>query len=183
MSFIPTIDLLHDPPSTQAEKVKTALGTYGFFAIDNTGVPTEDVSSIFSDVNDRIARAHVQMKSFFALPETTKRLLPSDTMGLGYIPPLSQALGPYRRDYRETFQYGRKGASPSALQLPPPFDSSSVEDRLKAFQRSLHGLSERLLELFAMALDVSGAQVGLTCSCRSRRSERRIRSGSTRGSR
>jgi isopenicillin N synthase-like dioxygenase len=39
--------------------------------------------------------------------------------------------------------------------MPPPFESGSgAEKELKAFYRTCHETSERLLELFAMALDV-----------------------------
>ena len=39
--------------------------------------------------------------------------------------------------------------------MPPPFEAKSgAEGELKAFYRTCHETSERLLELFAMALDV-----------------------------
>ena len=39
--------------------------------------------------------------------------------------------------------------------MPPPFEAKSgAEGELKAFYRTCHKTSERLLELFAMALDV-----------------------------
>ena len=44
--------------------------------------------------------------------------------------------------------------------MPPPFEAKSgAEGELKAFYRTCHETSERLLELFAMALDVRSRAV------------------------
>ena len=54
-----------------------------------------------------------------------------------------------------TFQYGRNAAK-RAQPLPPPWKGNTRAAKgLSEFHRNLHHISERLLELFALALDVS----------------------------
>ncbi|ORY25332.1 hypothetical protein BCR39DRAFT_544332 [Naematelia encephala] len=143
-SPIPTIDLSADSPTRQAELIRQALNTVGFFVVVNSGsLKAGEVDEMFKD-----------MKDLFSNPKEIKESFPADKIGSGYIKPLAQSLGPYRRDYREAFQYGRQ-SSKWKQPLPPPFiDDSSALIRMKSFYKACHETSERLLELFALALDM-----------------------------
>ena len=49
-SVIPTIDLAKDSPERQAKLIKHALGSVGFFAVQNAGPSVEDVQAMFDHV-------------------------------------------------------------------------------------------------------------------------------------
>ncbi len=49
-SVIPTIDLARDSPAQQAELIKDALGSVGFFAVQGSSIATEDINEMFSSV-------------------------------------------------------------------------------------------------------------------------------------
>ncbi|KAK4685315.1 hypothetical protein P7C73_g4834, partial [Tremellales sp. Uapishka_1] len=142
-SMIPTIDLARDSPQRQAELIRHALGTVGFFAVQNAGPAPEDVEVMFEHT-----------KTFFALPMPKKEEYLAGPSGSGYTKLLSQALGEGKRDHKETFSYGKYCAKTTQA-LPPPFsDSRDAETAIKRFYQACHDVSGRLMELFALALEL-----------------------------
>ncbi|CAD6570347.1 MAG: hypothetical protein TREMPRED_005736 [Tremellales sp. Tagirdzhanova-0007] len=141
--MIPIIDLLNDPPARQADLIKQALGTVGFFEVRNASLSAQHIDTMFTS-----------MRELFDLAPGDKAEYPADDVGSGYIPPRAQALGLEKRDHRETFQYGRNAAK-RAQPLPYPWKANTHATKgLSDFHRDLHHISERLLELFALALEL-----------------------------
>ncbi|KAL7424584.1 hypothetical protein Q5752_000268 [Cryptotrichosporon argae] len=74
--------------------------------------------------------------------------------GSGYTKLLTQALGEGRRDHKETFSYGKFCAT-STQPMPPPFKyDAKATTTIKRFYQACHDTSERLMELFAIALEL-----------------------------
>ncbi|RSH90184.1 hypothetical protein EHS25_001518 [Saitozyma podzolica] len=144
MSVIPTIDLAADSPERQAALIKHALSSVGFFAVQDAGPASEDIATVFRD-----------SKTFFGLEMHEKETYLAGRSGSGYTKLLSQALGEGRRDHKETFSYGKYCAN-TTQPMPPPFkDSAEATETIKRFYQACHDVSERLMELFALALEVS----------------------------
>ncbi|KAK8846702.1 hypothetical protein IAR55_005789 [Kwoniella newhampshirensis] len=142
-SVIPTIDLASDSPQRQAELIKHALGSVGFFAVVNAGPHAEDVEAMFD-----------HSKTFFDLPMKEKEVYLAGKSGSGYTKLLSQALGEGKRDHKETFSYGKYCAK-TKQEVPPPFKEDEVaHETIKRFYQDCHDVSERLMELFALALEL-----------------------------
>ncbi|WVQ76752.1 hypothetical protein IAR50_006426 [Cryptococcus sp. DSM 104548] len=146
-SIIPTIDLARDSPARQAELIKLALGSVGFFRVINAGPLREDVDKMFE-----------YSESFFSLPMETKEKYLAGRSGSGYTKLMSQALGEGKRDHKETFSYGKYCAN-TTQQMPPPFQDSIPEGQeayqtIKRFYKDCHEVSELLMELFALALEL-----------------------------
>ncbi|WWD22011.1 hypothetical protein CI109_106499 [Kwoniella shandongensis] len=142
-SVIPTIDLASDSPQRQAELIKHALGSVGFFAVINAGPKPEDVDAMFD-----------HSKTFFDLPMEEKEVYLAGKSGSGYTKLLSQALGEGKRDHKETFSYGKYCAN-TTQPVPPPFkDDNVAHETIKRFYQDCHDVSERLMELFALALEL-----------------------------
>ncbi|WRT65087.1 uncharacterized protein IL334_002029 [Kwoniella shivajii] len=141
--IIPTVDFASDTPEKQAEIIKNALGSVGFFAVLNAGPKVEDTEAMFE-----------HSKSFFSLSMADKELYLAGKSGSGYTKLLSQALGEGKRDHKETFSYG-KYCSLEEQPMPSPFkDDSSIYETIKRFYDGCHEVSERLMELFALALEL-----------------------------
>ncbi|KAK6904071.1 hypothetical protein I203_107585 [Kwoniella mangroviensis CBS 8507] len=141
---IPTIDLSSDSPEKQAQVIKDALGSVGFFAVLNGGPKVEDIDALFE-----------YSKDFFALPMEEKEKFLAGPSGSGYTKLLSQALGEGKRDHKETFSYG-KYCGIEEQPMPNPF---SVPDTIalqtiRRFYKDCHEVSEKLMELFAQALEL-----------------------------
>ncbi|ODO03090.1 hypothetical protein I350_05935 [Cryptococcus amylolentus CBS 6273] len=133
-SIIPTIDLAHDSPARQAELIKLALGNVGFFRVVNAGPSRQDVEKMFE-----------YSESFFSLPMATKETYLAGRSGSGYTKLI-------------TFSYGKYCAN-TTQQMPPPFQDSTpggqeAHQTIKRFYKDCHQVSELLLELFALALDL-----------------------------
>ena len=47
MLSLPVIDLANDPPALQAERIRSALGTIGFFEVRNAGLEPEEIQRMF----------------------------------------------------------------------------------------------------------------------------------------
>ncbi|GFZ49078.1 hypothetical protein JCM24511_06828 [Saitozyma sp. JCM 24511] len=143
MSVIPTIDLAGDSPERQAALIKHALSSVGFFAVQGAGPASEDIATVFRD-----------SKTFFGLEMHEKETYLAGRSGSGYTKLLSQALGEGRRDHKETFSYGKYCAN-TTQPMPPPFkDSAEATATIKRFYQACHDVSERLMELFALALEL-----------------------------
>ena len=48
--MIPIIDLLNDPPARQADLIKQALGTVGFFEVRNASLSAQHIDTMFTSV-------------------------------------------------------------------------------------------------------------------------------------
>ncbi|TYJ54401.1 hypothetical protein B9479_004911 [Cryptococcus floricola] len=133
-SIIPTIDLAHDSPPRQAELIKQALGNVGFFRVVNAGPSRQDVEKMFQ-----------YSESFFSLPMATKEAYLAGRSGSGYTKLI-------------TFSYGKYCAN-TTQQMPPPFQDSTpggqeAHQTIKRFYKDCHQVSELLMELFALALEL-----------------------------
>ncbi|WWD00238.1 hypothetical protein V866_007147 [Kwoniella sp. B9012] len=147
MSFdpvIPTIDLSSDSPEKQAQTIKDALGSVGFFAVLNGGPKVEDIDALFA-----------YSKDFFSLPMGEKEKYLAGPSGSGYTKLLSQALGEGKRDHKETFSYGKYcGIKEQAMPYPfSSFDEIALQT-IRRFYKDCHEVSEKLMELFAQALEL-----------------------------
>jgi hypothetical protein len=194
-SLIPTIDLARDSPERQAELIRHALGTVGFFAVQNAGPTIQDVSTMFAHVCRLASPPHslpptrlashrykheatadcVPVKGILRPRHERKGRIPRRPLRIGvYQAPLpgarrrqegSQGVGRWVTvGYTplhfptltiRTFSYGKYCAT-TTQPLPPPFkDSDEAAAAIKRFYRACHDVSERLMELFALALEVS----------------------------
>ncbi|WVQ82877.1 hypothetical protein IAT38_005013 [Cryptococcus sp. DSM 104549] len=142
-SIIPTLDMANHTPEEQTQIIKHALGSVGFFAVANAGPKTEDIAALFD-----------HSRNFFGLSMEKKEEYLAGRSGSGYTKLLSQALGEGKRDHKETFSYG-KYCQNQTQAMPPPFDKDEeAHEVIKRFYQDCHDVSERLMELFALALEL-----------------------------
>lgn len=129
MLSLPVIDLANDPPALQAERIRSALGSIGFFEVRNAGLKPEEIQRMFELVRRHclsgsysprrgvvhdlrsprrcglvlsVPLAHLQSKELFAQPKDVKESYLANEIGLGYFKPHEQALGVYKRDNKES---------------------------------------------------------------------------------
>ena len=129
MLSLPVIDLANDPPTLQAERIRSALGSIGFFEVRNAGLKPEEIQRMFelvrrhclsgpcsprqgvvhdlgssprADLYLYVSLADTQSKELFAQPKDVKESYPANEIGLGYFKPHEQALGVYKRDNKES---------------------------------------------------------------------------------
>jgi isopenicillin N synthase-like dioxygenase len=157
--IIPTIDISRDPAAVGHE-IDETLRTVGFFQITGHGVP--------SDIADACWDASA---SFFDLPEPAKLAVERTPGGLyGYFPMRSEALAKSRGmdtpgDLKESFNMGP--AHPPKHELVDAderalFSENHWPDALpdmrpawEAYFAAMESLSERLMSIFALGLDLS----------------------------
>ncbi len=75
--MIPTIDLAKDSPETQAQLIKHALGSVGFFAVQNAGPSVEDVQAMF----DQVGQVLLVLRPF---PRLLKQRVVPSSLWTGY---------------------------------------------------------------------------------------------------
>ncbi|ODN96451.1 hypothetical protein L198_04165 [Cryptococcus wingfieldii CBS 7118] len=146
-SIIPTIDLAHDSPARQAELIKLALGNVGFFRVVNAGPARQDVEKMFeyspSSASPWPPKRHTS-------PDVQVPATPSS------CPKLWARVNVITKS--KTFSYGKYCAD-TTQQMPPPFQDSTpggqeAHQTIKRFYKDCHQVSELLLELFALALQL-----------------------------
>ncbi len=165
MDSVPTIDLAPAQGDLTARRgVAAAIGNactdIGFFTIANHGVPHQVISSFWQTTH-----------AFFALPETEKLAAKTPYAGYpyGYQPFAKEALSlsldnPAPPDLKESFSMGPLHR-PEPLPDDPdaafayadtiwPVGHSEMPGIWAGYYRHMEALAERLMRLFALALDL-----------------------------
>ncbi|GAB7357971.1 hypothetical protein MBLNU230_g0138t1 [Neophaeotheca triangularis] len=147
-TIIPVIDINQPDAAT---KLLAAASQHGFVYIENneaTGVPPGEISKMFYLSRD-----------FFTAPEAIKEAvsISSSEAGknVGYLKRGVEKLDSHnqpRADVKEAFNMGEP--LNNTLQQPLPKPLAPHAETLLRFQNSCHELSQKLLKLFATALEL-----------------------------
>ena len=142
MAF-PVIDISRiDDPAAQlkiAKEITEASKTWGFLLLKNHPISNEDVKDMFSLGHE-----------FFALPPDQKDPWPINDRYMGYNAPLSDRK---KDDKASMWLAGKPGQLEASLSALPPFWHNRI-DKIEAFKHSCHSLVVKLLQCFALAMNL-----------------------------
>ena len=144
-SDFPIIDISDlDSPSSQhriADQVTQACREWGFLLLKNHPIPPGNIDEMFS-----------LSKTFFSLPEPLKAQYPITSNSIGYMGSFQDR----GKDDKMSMWFGGVPGSLLAAQnrdsLPPFWHEHA--GKVEAFKHQCHGLVIKLLECFALALDL-----------------------------
>jgi isopenicillin N synthase-like dioxygenase len=144
-SNFPIIDISDlDSPSSQrriADQVTQACREWGFLLLKNHPIPPSDVDEMFG-----------LSKTFFSLPEPRKAQYPINSNSIGYMGSFQDR----GKDDKMSMWFGGVPGSLLAAQnrdsLPPFWHEHA--GKVEAFKHQCHGLVIKLLECFALALEL-----------------------------
>ncbi|KAF3908388.1 hypothetical protein ABW21_db0200058 [Orbilia brochopaga] len=142
---IPVINVSQIDAST-ADKLVEAAATFGFIFIEleSTNISYDDVQRMFE-----------LSKQFFASPRSEKAKCAISENNKGWSSMLSETLDPEhqsRGDFKEALNFGE--FADGKAQQPMPDALAADESYLSGFFDSCHNLCVRLLQLFAMGLNI-----------------------------
>ncbi|KAH8769387.1 oxidoreductase-like protein [Hyaloscypha sp. PMI_1271] len=148
---IPVIDL-SGPEQTVATKLVNAAATYGFVYIKSLGkdIPVEAIDSIFA-----------LSKKFFSSPIEEKERCKIQENNRGWVGMHAETLDPKTQrmgDFKEAMNLGGFLDGKAQQPLPPVFKDHEPE--LYAFQKYCQTMMNKILDLFAVGLEVSSPTEG-----------------------
>ncbi|KAI9476226.1 MAG: hypothetical protein EXX96DRAFT_576291 [Benjaminiella poitrasii] len=143
---IPIIDFsdYETNPKRIAKEVFNACKTIGFFYMKNHGLPQDDIDHAFE-----------LSKGFFDLPKEEKRKYLIKQNNHGYSELYSETLDPKHQkqgDHKEGFNFRSFVNGKPYAPLPQVFDKQT--EFLAKFSKSCHEVALRILEIFAIALEI-----------------------------
>jgi isopenicillin N synthase-like dioxygenase len=142
MSF-PVIDITridHEDEKTRlAKEITVASGRWGFLLLKGHGIPPTDIENMFN-----------LGKEFFTLPPQEKDPYPITSQTIGYSGSFTDRV---KDDKMSMWFGGTPGALFKHRDMLPPFWHQRVE-KLEAFKHQCHALIMKLLECFALALEL-----------------------------
>ena len=141
----PIIDIsaINDPVSqrTLAEQITDASQTWGFLLLKNHSLPDQDIEKMFD-----LARVF-----FLDTPEEQKAPWPINGRYVGYNSPLSDRK---KDDKASMWLSGKPGfLAGKGREGLPPFWQQHLES-VESFKHACHGLIIKLLQCFALAMDL-----------------------------
>lgn len=143
----PIIDVsdINDPGSRPqiAQDITKACQKWGFLLLKGHSIPASEIEEMFS-----LAR------NFFTLPDVEKNQYPITSKSIGYVGSF-QDRG--KDDKMSMWFGGTPGALDDNLDMLPPFWHEHTK-RLDAFKHKCHDLIIKLLECFALALELPDRQ-------------------------
>lgn len=142
MSF-PIIDIsrIEDPTSqlSLAQEITEACSKWGFLLLKGHSIPSDDIANLFS-----------LGKAFFHLPEGEKAPWPITSQSIGYM-------GSFQDRHKDDKMSMWFSGAPSTLDdnknMLPPFWHGHTQE-VEAFKHRCHDLVTKLLECFAIALNL-----------------------------
>ncbi|KAF7729420.1 hypothetical protein EC973_004399 [Apophysomyces ossiformis] len=146
MSQIPVIDFgeFQSNPAKVAKHVLEACKSIGFFYMINHGVPETDIDQAFE-----------LAKSYFDQSEEEKRKHLISEDNYGYSSLYTEKLDPATQrqgDHKEGFNFRNFVNGKSFAPLPPLFEENKTF--IESFSRTCHATATRVLEAFAIALEI-----------------------------
>ncbi|OCK82339.1 putative oxidoreductase [Lepidopterella palustris CBS 459.81] len=152
---IPVIDISSPSPDV-AKEILHAVAKYGFVFVKNheVGIPPEDIQGMFDLSRD-----------FFSSPSEVKAecSIHSSKSGKnrGWLSMHTETLDPAhqkRGDFKEAFNIGEFVNGKADQPLPGPL--AAEESRIANFANQCHNLCNKLLHLFASALEIPSTEGG-----------------------
>ncbi|KAI8067901.1 hypothetical protein BC940DRAFT_300743 [Gongronella butleri] len=146
---IPIIDFSQDK-QTVAKHVLEACSTIGFFYMVNHGLPQADID-----------RAFALSKDFFDQPLEAKKEYLIKQNNHGYSALFSERLDPEHQrqgDHKEGFNFRNFVNGKEFEPLPPLF--AEQKEFIESFSRECHATAMRVLEAFAVALEIPESEGG-----------------------
>lgn len=143
VSSFPIIDVaaINDTRSHSriAQEITQACQNWGFLLLRGHSIPAADIEELFSSG-----------RSFFTLPEAEKTGYPITSKSIGYVGSFQDR----GKDDKMSMWFGGTPGTLGANQdtLPPFW--REYTDRIDAFKHKCHDLVIKLLECFALALDL-----------------------------
>ncbi|KAI9019255.1 hypothetical protein CLU79DRAFT_670496, partial [Phycomyces nitens] len=133
-----------------AQQVLDACSSIGFFYMTNHGIPLDQVDNAFE-----------MAKGYFDLSSEEKRKFKINQDNYGYSDLYSETLDPANQrqgDHKEGFNFRNFANGKTFAPLPAFFEKR--EEAVKAFSYACQKTSERVLEAFAIALEIPEDQGG-----------------------
>lgn len=122
-----------------AEEITNACGQWGFLLLKNHPIPSSETEEMFS-----------LGRGFFSLPEDQKDPYPITSKSIGYVGSF-QDRG--KDDKMSMWFGGVPGSLESNSEMLPPFWHQHAQ-KIEAFKHRCHSLIMKLLECFALALQL-----------------------------
>ncbi|CAG8497849.1 7879_t:CDS:2 [Paraglomus occultum] len=149
---IPIIDfsLFETKKVTCAQQIKEASVSIGFLYLRNHGIDQSDIDNIF-----------VVSQEYFSLPTETKLEHRIKRDNFGYSALHQETLDPETQntgDFKEAFNFGKFVGGNCSQELPATL--AQHKDFLAKFSRICHNLCLKILEAFAIALEIPETEGG-----------------------
>ncbi|CAG8449384.1 205_t:CDS:2 [Scutellospora calospora] len=133
-----------------SKQIKTACESIGFFFLKNHGIESERIDYMFKN-SQKFFGLSLEEKSKYAITRENK----------GYTAINQETLDPDNQkvgDFKESFNFGKIHNGKAVQELPLIFEENLIE--LESFIKSCHGLCMKILQAFAIALEINETEGG-----------------------
>ncbi|KAI8583063.1 hypothetical protein K450DRAFT_224036 [Umbelopsis ramanniana AG] len=153
MEEIPVIDFgkFDSDPVAVAAAIREACESIGFLFLKNVGIPQPEIDEMFE-----------LGKEFFDQPVETKAQFDIQANNVGYSALHREVLDPATQktgDSKEAFNFGKWLNGEAAGEMPEPFKAK--EDITRKFSEDCHKVCSRILQAFAIALEIKEEDGGI----------------------
>ncbi|KAF2489761.1 oxidoreductase-like protein, partial [Lophium mytilinum] len=152
---IPVIDI-SSPSSETARNILNAASTFGFVFVKNhdVGIPPADIQAIF-DLSHTFFQSPTKVKATCSINSS------KSGKNRGWLSMHTETLDPahqQRGDFKEAFNIGEFSNGKANQPLPAPLVEG--ESRISQFIDQCHDLCNKIMDLFAAALEIPSADGG-----------------------
>ncbi|CAG8465242.1 9241_t:CDS:2, partial [Dentiscutata heterogama] len=151
---IPIIDfsLFEEDSSNCSKQIKSASESIGFFFLKNHGIEREIIDDMFKNTQEYFNLSLEEKSKYRITKEKNK----------GYAAMHQETLDPDNQtsggDFKETFNFGKILDGKPTQELPLLFEKNLIV--LESFIKSCHRLCVKVLQAFAIALEISETEGG-----------------------